>query len=206
MSIVVEFKQNSDTAIIILHEIYGVNDHIRDTCSKYVVMGYDVYCPDLYDGSVSFSYDQQTLAYSSFFKRIGFSAAADILKLTDTIQNRYKYLFLIGFSVGATIAWICANNRIYDGAICYYGSRIRDYQDIEPKCPILAIFSQDEKSFVPTLINKNNSLIHTETVDACHGFCDKYSESYDSHAAMQIEKRTEAFLNSIMKRHDITTR
>ena len=28
------YQNNSDTAIVVLHEIYGVNQHIRDVCER----------------------------------------------------------------------------------------------------------------------------------------------------------------------------
>jgi dienelactone hydrolase len=36
--------------IVVLHEIYGINDHITKTCQDLADSGYDVVCPDLLDG------------------------------------------------------------------------------------------------------------------------------------------------------------
>ncbi|MGV8905417.1 MAG: dienelactone hydrolase family protein [Acetobacterium sp.] len=42
-------KSGSDSAIIILHEIYGINPHIASVCNTYFSKGYDVYCPNWLD-------------------------------------------------------------------------------------------------------------------------------------------------------------
>ncbi len=45
---VFEFRKNSTAALLVLHEIYGVNRHILDLCAGYHALGFDVYCPNLY--------------------------------------------------------------------------------------------------------------------------------------------------------------
>ncbi|SET52294.1 Dienelactone hydrolase family protein [Enterococcus malodoratus] len=39
--------KGSENAVIILHEIYGLNQFILDVCNQYSEKGYDVFCPDL---------------------------------------------------------------------------------------------------------------------------------------------------------------
>ena len=51
--------------IIVLHEIYGKNSFIEEECKKYENLGFDVYCPDFYEGKV-FSYIETDIAYSYF--------------------------------------------------------------------------------------------------------------------------------------------
>ena len=42
------FQTDSRTALVVLHEIYGINPHIRQVCAQWHASGYAVYCPDLY--------------------------------------------------------------------------------------------------------------------------------------------------------------
>jgi len=35
-----------ESAIIVLHEIYGINPHIKWVCEHYLAAGYDGICPD----------------------------------------------------------------------------------------------------------------------------------------------------------------
>ena len=152
-----EFKANSDAAVIVLHEIYGVNRHILDLCAAHQALGFDVYCPNLYCAADPFPYNRQEEAYAFFMRHVGFEVFPSINAFAAQLRPRYTRLFLLGSSVGATLAWICGNSGPYDGVVCCYGSRIRDYPHLPPACPTLAIFARREKSFPPEAIESTLS-------------------------------------------------
>lgn len=47
MDNLIKYIHKSNIAIVVLHEIYGVNNFIKDVCQKYYKGGYDVFCPEL---------------------------------------------------------------------------------------------------------------------------------------------------------------
>lgn len=145
--------KNNENAVVVLHEIYGINEHIKDVCAEYHDRGFDVYCPPLFEHGIPFKYEQQDQAYKNFANTCGFDATKINLLLGE-IRGEYKKIIMIGFSVGATIAWLSAESNLCDGIVCYYGSRIRDYTDIMPQCPVLVIMAQFEKSFDPSVLQK----------------------------------------------------
>lgn len=40
--------QNRKQAVILLHEIYGMNGFIQEQCQKFREAGFDVFCPKMY--------------------------------------------------------------------------------------------------------------------------------------------------------------
>lgn len=195
---IIEFKADSETAIIVLHEIYGVNRHILDVCGGYHACGYDVYCPDLYESRPAFSYEQQEQAYDFFWEHAGPASVAGVTALTERLRQQYRHVFLAGFSVGATLAWICAARCVPDGLICFYGSRIRDYLNLRPACPVLAVFAERETSFAPQDVVAALSCrpnVRAVLFDAEHGFCDKYSTHYAPQAAARARELAGDFLS-----------
>lgn len=52
-----------DKAIILLHEIYGINAHIQRTAATWRSRGFDVYTPALFPHSAPFAYEQQEQAW-----------------------------------------------------------------------------------------------------------------------------------------------
>ena len=64
---------------------------------------------------------------------VGFNHALRKVKniLLD-VRNEYSKIFIIGFRVGATVAWLCSEEKDVDGIVGFYGSRIRDYINIFP--------------------------------------------------------------------------
>ncbi len=191
------YKNESDTAIIILHEIYGINRHISEVCKKYSLSGFDVYCPNLLNIDKPFQYEQQEEAYQYFNKSIGFNICNQVNNLIEQLRPLYKKIILIGYSIGATIAWICSGNGLCDSMIGYYGSRIRDYLDVVPKCPSLLHFASGEKSFqVSRIVDILNNVIPVtaKILPGDHGFCDPYSKSYHFESAKKTDKLTKDFL------------
>lgn len=174
-------KDSKRPLIILIHEIYGVNDHIQHIGDLLRARGMEVIIPNLLERE-AFSYMDEDQAYHNFMKYIGFSRAVDdIQSVIRANREKYEHIVLIGFSVGATIAWLCSTSEV-DGVIGFYGSRIRDAVEINPSCPTLLFFSQGEKSFQvsalePALRGKPNT--HLEWIDANHGYMNPYGRHFD---------------------------
>ncbi|MGC5328685.1 dienelactone hydrolase family protein [Brevibacillus sp. SYSU BS000544] len=179
----ISINQNSTTAIIVVHEIYGLNQYMNDYCEKLARQGFDVYCPDLLQRASHYEYSEEPTAYVNFVEKIGFTHSNSMIRrLIGEIRNQYKYVFVIGFSVGATVAWVCSSDARVDGIVGYYGSRIRDFLEITPQCPVLLIYGQSEKSVDVdqlTGVLRLNKNITIQRFDGEHGFADWYSPKYN---------------------------
>ena len=189
---------NSDSVIIVLHEIYGINQHINKVCEYYETAGFDIICPNLLNLNESFDYTLEEEAYKYFIQNIGFELASQRVKsLVEQVRPKYKQVFILGFSIGATIAWLCSNSDIKcDGIIGYYGSRISDYPYITPKCKTLLIFASREKSFkvndlICNLNKKTNVSAHI--IYGNHGFSDPFSKDYCDKSFLDAEKLAKDF-------------
>ncbi|ASR49289.1 hypothetical protein B4V02_22570 [Paenibacillus kribbensis] len=185
----ISMDKKSDTVIVVLHEIYGINQHMQHMCKLLSDQGYDVICPDLLGRETPFDYSQEEAAYLNFMENVGFAhASSQIKSLLLSIRDRYKKICIVGFSIGATIAWLCSEEKGIDGIVGFYGSRIRNYLELTPQCPTLLFFPQEEPSFdVDELIS---TLDHHHNVSAyqCngqHGFSDPYSSRYHVHSAQK---------------------
>ena len=143
-------------AVVLLHEIYGVNNHIQQYKSKFIALGYDVYCPNFIQLEQPFPYEEEQEAYAYFMNDIGFEKSfVQVQNLLLECKDTYKEIHIVGFSIGATIAWICSELTRITSVVGYYGSRIRNYLDIKPSCPVLLIYGQSEQSFdVASLVEK----------------------------------------------------
>ncbi len=177
------------TAIILIHEIYGINDHMKSTINHFERVGFDVYCPNLLNTAISFDYLSEKKAYKYFMDQVGFDRALQqVITMARElkVQKFYENIFVLGFSVGATVAWLCSNyGQLISGVIGFYGSRIRDYLDLTPKCKSLLFFPTIEKSFDPkeiieVLTKKDN--IQAISIKGKHGFTDQNSNYFDSAA------------------------
>lgn len=189
--------KESDILIIVIHEIYGINQHIKDICQLLSERGFDVICPNLIKQEGAFEYSQEEIAYCHFTENIGFeNASEEIISLIADMKVQYKEIYIVGFSVGATIAWLCSEEACLDGIVGYYGSRIRNYVGINPLCPTMLFFPEKEQAFnVDQLIScleKKNIEIYK--FGGQHGFSDPYSSKYNKKSAKEAFNKMVDFL------------
>lgn len=195
----VELRAGNDSLVCVLHEIYGINDHIVATCEEYFRKGYDVVCPDLTGQGRSFAYDEADEAYRHFKDNVGFKAAAKAVSgLLRKQREKYRTIILVGYSVGATVAWLCAGEvGLCDAVVCHYGSRIRDHADLAVTCRALLLFAAGEKSFDAHRLARQlkSGMVDAHVLEGKHGFCDRFSGNYCEQASRAAERLIEAFLD-----------
>ncbi|KXL52854.1 dienelactone hydrolase family protein [Anaerotignum neopropionicum] len=186
---------NHKTAIILLHEIYGINQFIETMSAKLNLQGFDVFCPNML-GRECFDYTQSHEAYEFFKKNVGFDYWKKVMVLSARLKLAYEKVYFIGFSVGATIAWRCCEGDSCDGIICCYGSRIRDYLSLRPSCPTLLLFAHEDSFDVEHVVKKLSDKPNIETFQfqASHGFMDQYTASYHQKHAKKAETYIRGFL------------
>lgn len=194
-----KINRKSDRLIIVVHEIYGINQHMMDVCELLSEQNFDVICPNLLEQEIPFDYPQEEKAYRNFMDNVGFANALHKIKnILIAIQDKYSKIFIIGFSIGATVAWLCSEEECVDGVVGYYGSRIRDYVNIYPKCPVLLFVPKVEKSFnvneLVSTLDKSNINVHICCGE--HGFSDPYSSKYDEELAQNTFRRALHFFKN----------
>ena len=193
------YYNKSDICILVLHEIYGLNQHMETICNKLSKYQFDILCPNLLQKGKNYSYSKEKKAYENFKENIGFSSATKKVKdILYKIRDKYKIIVIVGFSIGATISWLCSNDKnLCDIVIGYYGSRIRDYTEVIPKCPVMLFFPEKEKSFnIVSLIEeiKDKKNIEIYKFQADHGFSDPYSDKYCLDSAKKAEHKMHKFI------------
>lgn len=158
--------------IILIHEIYGITDNIRSLKTLLGQQGYHVECPQLYsDGYVG---TDEREAYERFYTNVGTEKAKEmILDMLEVAGS--EQATLIGFSVGATIAWLLAEDSRVRRIICVYGSRIRNHMEIEPKAKAELFFVREESFNVQEVIDQISTKqgVSTQLIPGKHGFYTK---------------------------------
>jgi dienelactone hydrolase len=192
--------KKSDNLIVVIHEIYGINQHIESYCDLLSEQDYDVICPNLLAREEPFDYSQEDIAYRNFKDNVGFFEAVHKIKhLLLGVKNDYKKIYLIGFSVGATVAWLCSEEEYLNGVVGYYGSRIRNYKQIVPLCPVILFFPQEEQSFnVDELIsNLDKKNIDIHKFNGLHGFSDPYYTKFNEISSQNAFNEMLNFLKKV---------
>lgn len=129
--------------IIVATDIHGTHEGLR---TQLAVLGEPVVVSPWSGDGKPFATEQEAVLH--FHQRVGLAS----FEKKIAAVARGKPSVLIGFSVGATSLWRYVASPQCNAAslaFLYYGSRIRDYASLVPRCPTTAFFAEAEPSFDP---------------------------------------------------------
>ncbi len=187
--------------VVILQEIFGITDHIKDVCKQYAAHGYLAIAPALFDRINK----NIVLDYSSFVAGRDYKmqlkseeTLLDIGAAISLAEDNSK-VAVIGFCFGGALAYLASTRFNLDCAISYYGGGIAEkYINLQPLCPIMYHFGALD-SAIPlseVAVIKSN---HPEGIfhiyeDAGHGFNCNFRKDYHEESAKIASTRSLDFL------------
>jgi carboxymethylenebutenolidase len=200
--------QNATKGIVVLQEIFGVNDHIEDMAEKFAAAGYKAIAPALFDRAER----NVKLGYGPEDRKKGFglrNACTDEMSLAD-IAAAAKWLGtapestgIVGYCWGGTLVWYAAT-RTHDfgAASAWYGGGIAADKDATPNCPVDMHFGEDDggipMSDVDAIKAAHPDIPVYVYPNAGHGFAAP-RDSYNAEATELAQKRTEDFFAKNLK-------
>lgn len=194
-------------AMVVVQEIFGVNNHIRNVCDRLAAEGYVAVAPALFDRFVrdfqsGYSPDEVAHARSYLAKIEWPKILLDIQAALDEVKPAGP-LGVIGFCLGGSAAFLSAT-RIngLKAAVAFYGGQIVKFADEKPKCPVQMHFGETDASIPMSdvaIVKEKRSDCEIYTYPAGHGFyCDERASFHNPSATLAWE-RTIAFLDKHMK-------
>jgi carboxymethylenebutenolidase len=195
--------------IVVIQEIFGVNQHIRNVCDRFAEEGYVAVAPALFDRQVKDF--QSGYSPAEIEKARSFIAKPDwdaMLRDTQAAIDEIKGVGpvgIVGFCMGGSIAFMAATRLSgLKAAVGYYGGFIAKVADEKPKIPVQLHFGEKDHgipmSDVETVKQKRggDTEIHVYP-EAGHGFhCDERG-SFHSESSKVAWQRTTEFLAKHMK-------
>ncbi len=190
-------EQDSEVAVLLIQEWWGINHHIRDIASRYAAEGYYCVAPDLYRGRVAADTEEasalmQALAIEDGLETIRRSVAA--------AEETYgiKRFAINGFCMGGTFALRAACEMPeLKAAAPFYGD-IPPEDDLKNlKVPTLFIAGERDAWINPEKVNglkevakKYNLPVEVVSYDADHAFFnDTRPQVYNAEAAKDAWRR-----------------
>ena len=171
--------------LVLIQEIFGVTEHIRDVADAFAADGYEVLAPSLYDrleGEYEADYDEP----ESIQKGVRYSTetpwdqvAADLQAVIDALKPP---VFVMGFCWGGAATWLAASRcQGVTAASSYYGRRISELVDETPKCPIVLHFGKHDASIPMDKVEEIRAKhpdIPIYLYEAGHGFASDRRKDY----------------------------
>jgi len=196
----VEPKGARRGGLVLIQEIFGVTEHIRECCDSFADEGHEVLGPSLYDREapgfqVSYSPEDVQKAIKIARGEHPFELSiADSQTCIDALKAKGK-VFITGYCYGGTVSWAAACKC--DGlaaASGYYGGNIVAMNDWQPKCPTILHFGSEDHGIPMDAVEK----IRTAHPDVKiyvyegvgHGFNSDRRTDYNPEAAKLAKQRT----------------
>ncbi len=182
--------------LIVLQEIFGVTDGVRQICDSFAAQGFEVIAPQLFDRSQRDFEGERTPAGYALGLRYRKDTAAE-LTLGDIgacIAALEPPVFVIGFCYGGSMAWMAACRLPgLAGVSAFYGSGIADSADETPLPPTILHFGKTDKHIGPdhwSRIAEAHPDLPLYLYEGGHGFFSEDSEAYSPDAARLARLRT----------------
>jgi carboxymethylenebutenolidase len=189
--------------LVVIQEAFGVNRHIRSVVDSYAKDGFLAIAPALFDRNqrnVELSYDPADLQKGlALARQINMDdAVKDTAAALEYLRKQTeRKCGVIGYCLGGTMAWLAATRLPPDAAVGYYGGRIAQFAQENPRCPVMLHFGTLDKHIPREGIDRVQ-VAHPDVqifwYEADHGFnCDGRA-SYNAVAAKRARDRSLEFL------------
>jgi carboxymethylenebutenolidase len=194
--------------VLVVQEIFGVHEHIKDICRRLAKLGYLAVAPELYarQGDVSKETDIQKLLSTVVSKvpdsqvMSDLDAAAAWAKASG--KGDVSKLAITGFCWGGRIVWLyAAHNPNLKAGVAWYGRLVGTPDELHPKqplelvselkAPILGLYGGADTGIPKETVEQMQKALKdarqpSEIVlypDAPHGFHADYRPTYRKEAA-----------------------
>lgn len=203
--------KGSGPGIVLIQEIWGVNEHIRAVADQYALDGYVVLAPDVFwrlEPRVDMGYDETGSGKAfGFLRSVNLDlATVDIASAVDTLRGLPEVsgkIATLGFCIGGQLSYRVAATGKPDAAVAYYGGAIQDHLALADKIsqPILFHFAGLDKLIpqaavagVKAKFAHGSNATFFDYPDSEHGFNCWGRPAYDQRNAALARGRTLQFL------------
>jgi carboxymethylenebutenolidase len=197
--------------VVVIHEAFGLNDHIRDVTRRFAGAGYGALAADLFTGRVRALCMARYMAgmLAGSVNRAGVddlkAALTYLAKIPEVDPRR---LGAIGFCMGGgfAIAWACTDARL-KAIAPFYGANPRPLEVVKRSCPVVGSYPARDFT-APGGRALDDALArfgipHDIKIypDARHSFFNNDKPAYDPRAAEDSWRRVIGFFGQHLVAH-----
>jgi carboxymethylenebutenolidase len=203
--------------VLVVQEIFGVHEHIKDICRRFAKLGYFAIAPELYarQGDVSKlkSIDEiRAIVAKVPDEQVMSDLDACVEYATETGKGDVTRLGITGFCWGGRVVWLyAAHSKQLKAGVAWYGRLVGDTSELFPKhpidvaadlkAPVLGLYAGKDQGIPLDTVEKmrqalKKSQVPAEIVvypNAQHGFYADYRPSYGEADAQDAWAKAQAW-------------
>jgi carboxymethylenebutenolidase len=196
--------------LLLLQEIFGVNEHIRTVAEQYALDGFVVLAPDVFwqqQRRLDIGYTPDDIQRGRALAMAADRAALQ-RDLTDAVaalrampQVQGPRVGAVGYCMGGRLAYVAAATAGVDAAVAYYGGGIQDMLDLAPQvgCPMQFHYGALDANIPLAAVDRVRAAMQGKAAEvfvydsADHGFNCWARKSYQAASAALAHARTLQF-------------
>src|ERR1700719_2929415 len=204
-------------AVVVLHEVFGVNADIRKTCDELAGQGFLAVAPDLFwrqepgvDLSVTSELDWQhgLRLYQAYDRDAGARDVKDTANVVAKLPECIGRVAVLGYCLGGLMTFLTAARYGVDAAVVYHGGDTEKYLgEVDGLDAPLLMHLAEEDEFISkaaqveiktALAKKPNATIYSYPGQN-HAFSRHGGTHYNAAAAALANGRTSEFLHQQLR-------
>ena len=210
--------RGSGPGLVLLQDIFGVNDTVKQMADHYAEEGYLVMAPDLFwrmQPGVSLGYGEADRPRAlEFHKHFDLDAGIEDIEATmQALRRRPEHrgkVGVLGHTFGGTLAYLAAARTDVDCAVSYYGVGLADHlgEARRIRCPMTVHLAgadhhmsvEQQKRIADTFRSRPDMEVYSYP-GVGNGFATPGRDSWDRPAALMSSTRTLTQLKRVMGPH-----
>jgi carboxymethylenebutenolidase len=213
----------SGPGMVVIQEIFGINEYVRRTADRFAEEGYVVLAPDLFWriepgidlGYTPADYERAFQLFMTFDVDKGVDDIAATITAMRSRDDQVGAVGCVGFCLGGKLAYLTAARTDVDCAVSYYGVGMDANADEATKVNVPIVFHMAELDQYATAEQRDtlmaafegnaNATFHVYPGQN-HAFAREEGEHYDKPSALMAYGRTmDAFHRAIGPIFDLST-
>ena len=190
--------------LVVLQEIFGLNQHIRSVADSFAEAGFFAVAPALFDRvqrNAEFDYDQLGPGREVVAQLDERETMLDIAAAISMATEPGRVL-VVGYCWGGTLAYQTAARFPVLAAACYYGRGIVNVLSEMPRCPVIYHYGMEDPH-IPLDDVKRVHAVRSEGIfhfyeSAGHGFNCESRKDYRPAAAALARRRTLSLFDAVL--------
>lgn len=189
--------------IVVIQEIFGVNDHIRQVADGYAAEGYVAIAPQVFDRvarDVELGYREADMGkgIEIAFQKLDHKLALLDVQAAVEAAAVHGRVGVVGYCFGGLLTWRAACDlQGVDAAVSYYGGGVAREADRQPQCPVQLHFGENDAHIPLSDVDQVRQAQPQAEVfiyPADHGFnCDQRASYHAESAALARKRALEFF-------------
>ncbi len=201
-------------SVVVLHEVFGVNADLRQTCDDLAARGLIAVCPDLFwrqapgtDLGVTSDEDWNAglALYTAYDRDAGVADIIEVMAAAAGLDGASGKVGVMGYCLGGLMTFLTAARATPDAAVEFHGADTENYLDEAPNitAPMIVHLAEEDEfiskaaqaKIQAALAGKPNARVYSYA--GCHHAFSRHGGAhYDAAAAATANARTWAFLKA----------